>query len=110
MEPMQNLIDQMVMYISFQAARLDEFRLQMFLKWLKSHNSAVRNLGRIYLETEHPAGDNNSCMQNSLKSWFESLPLSGLIWEYRLILTEIRWWRTLDERSLDRILKEDTED
>jgi len=107
---MQILIDQMVTYISFQAARLDEFRLQMFLKWLKSHNSTVRNMGRVCFEIEHPSEDNNSCLQNSLKSWLESLPLSGLIWEYRLILTEIRWWRTLDDRSLDRILKEDAED
>jgi hypothetical protein len=107
---MQILIDQMVTYVSFQAAKLDDFRLQMFLKWLKSHNSAVRNMELSYLEVEHPSEDNNGCLRSRLKSWFESLPLSGLIWEYQLILTEIRWWRTLDQRSLDRILKEDTED
>lgn len=107
---MQILIDQMVTHISFQAAQLDEFRLQMFLKWLKSHNSTVRNMRRSCLKVEPPTKDNNSCLKTSLKSWFESLPLSGLIWEFQLILTEIRWWRTLDDRSLDRILKEDAED
>jgi hypothetical protein len=45
-------------------------------------------------------------LRNSLKSWLESFPVAGLLWEYQLILTEIRWWRALDEPSLAKILKE----
>jgi len=102
---MQTLIDQMALYISLQTTRLDKCRLDMFLKWLKSHSSAVRNT------KQGPVGaELHSSLTNSLKTWFESLPVPGLLWEYQLILTEIRWWRTLDERSLARIMNEETKE
>jgi len=48
-------------------------------------------------------------LKNALKMSFESLPESGWLWEYQLILTEINWWRFLDEQSLIRILKDGEE-
>jgi hypothetical protein len=41
----------------------------------------------------------------NLKRWFESLPMQRLLWEYRLILGEITWWRDLDARRLLMILR-----
>ena len=111
MKPVQILMDQMISYISFQAHKLDDFRLGMFLKWLRSHSSAVRNATSTSGEVESQNKEiRHDYLNTSLKLWFESLPVPGLIWEYQLILTEIRWWRALDERSLDRILKEDAQD
>ena len=107
----QMFIDQMVSYISLQTYRLDDCRLQMFLRWLRSHSSAIRNAERVFDPAEIPNQDSiRNNIKKNLESWFESLPFSGLIWEYELILTEIRWWRGLDERSLARILSEDYED
>jgi hypothetical protein len=106
MEPTHILIDQMASYICFQAGRLDEFRLEMFLNWLKSHSSAVRNAECAGVETEDPCTAYTYILKDGLKLWFEALPLSGLLWEYRLILTEIRWWRNLDEPRLVKIMLE----
>jgi hypothetical protein len=85
----QVLIGQIVADISAQAAGLDELRLRMFMKWLKSHSSQVREAAQIQIEDA-------DCLQSGLKAWFGSLPLQGLLWEYRLLLTEIAWWRDLD--------------
>lgn len=106
MEPTHLLIDQMASYVCFQAGRLDEFRLEMFLHWLKSHSSAVRNAEWAGVETEAQCTPSACRLKDILKFWFEALPLSGLIWEYRLILAEIRWWRNLDEPRLVKIMLE----
>lgn len=110
MEPMQTLIDQMISYISFQTDKLDDCRFQLFMKWLKSHSSAVRNAEQVLIEFRPQDLEPVGSLRNSLKTWFESLPVSGLLWEYQLILTEIRWWGALDEPALVRILKENDED
>ena len=111
MQDIQSLIDQMVSYISAQAARLDRVRLHMFLKWLNSHSSTVRNADQhpIDLKLQNSQGINGP-LKNGLQIWFESLPFVGLLWEYQLILTEIHWWCALDDRSLLRILIADDED
>ena len=101
---MEILIDTMVSYITSQAAKLDDLRLQLFLRWLKSHSSAVRNGEPNPVEVQSENNDNRrSCLEKSLKLWLKALPLSGLIWEYQLVLTEIRWWRDLDETRLTKI-------
>ena len=97
---MQLLVDRLASYICFQAARLDEIRLQMFMTWLKSHSSAVRNSSSNH---EDQVNNQECGLKESLMLWFGMLPLSALIWEYRLILTEIRWWRELDEARLTKI-------
>ncbi len=105
------MIDQMVLCILAQAARLDQVRFQMFLKWLRSHSYQVRNPEQDPIDVEARNKEHiDRHLKNSLKTWFESLPVLGLLWEYQLILTEIRWWRSLDERSLGRILKADNEE
>jgi hypothetical protein len=110
MQDIHGVIDQMVSYISIQAARLDQVRFQMFLQWLKSHSSAVRNAEQNPIDVELRQKEHvNEQLMHGLKIWFESLPVIGLLWEYELILTEIHWWRALDERSLARILKADDE-
>ena len=107
----QMFIDQMVSYISLQTYRLDDCRIQMFLRWLKSHSSAVRNAESNFVRAELSSQASiHDGLKDALQTWFESLSFSGLIWEYELILTEIRWWRGLDERSLASILSEDYED
>jgi hypothetical protein len=110
MQDMRSVIDQMVLYILAQVARLDQVRFQMFLKWLKSHSYQVRNAEQDPIDVEARNKEHiDDHLKNSLKIWFESLPVLGLLWEYQLILTEIRWWCSLDERSLGRILKSDDE-
>ena len=104
---MEILISQLVSYIAFQAAKLDDLRLQMFLNWLASHSSAVRNGGPDPVKVPSQSKeDHRSHLEKSLAIWFNSLSLSGLIWEYRLVLTEIRWWRDLDETRLTKIALE----
>lgn len=111
MQDIQSVIDQMVLYVSVQAAKLDEIRLQMFLKWLQSHSSAVRNAEQNLIEVDVLNIKRiNDPLKNSLKIWFSSLPVAGLLWEYQLILTEIHWWRALDERSLARVLRAEYEE
>ena len=106
----QMLIDQMVTDISQQTNQLDACRFRLFLRWLKSHSSEVRKTQGTLVEARAPDKP-HACefLKDALKMWFESLPESGWIWEYQLILTEINWWRFLDEQSLVRILKDDKE-
>ncbi len=109
-ETSRKLIDQMVTDISLQTNQLDACRLRLFLRWLKSHSSEVRKTEGTLVEARAP-NKPRACerLKDALKLWFESLPESGWLWEYQLILTEINWWRFLDEQSLVRILKDDEE-
>ena len=111
MNDMQVLIEQMVSDISSQAARLDEVRLQKFLEWLKSHSSKVKTLEQVHIEVVvHDEGSIDDRLKNGLKTWLESLPMPGLLWEYHLLLNEIAWWRDLDPRTLVRILRSEGSD
>lgn len=103
---MQTLIEQMVSDISHQALRLDEVRLGLFLDWLNAHSSKVKNA----IHSNRPVADRpEGCVEEgfktSLKGWFDSLSMQGLLWEHHLILNEIDWWRNLDPRTLERFLK-----
>ena len=101
MNDIQVLIEQMVSDISSQAVRLDEVRLQKFLEWLKSHSSMVKTVGQALVEVEvHGEGSIDDRLKNDLKRWFESFPIQGLLWEYRLLLNEVAWWRDLDPHEL----------
>jgi hypothetical protein len=44
-------------------------------------------------------------LQTGLRTWFEFLPIKGLLWEYHLILDEIAWWCNFDPYRLIMILK-----
>jgi len=98
MNDMQILIEQLISDISGQAARLDESRLQMFLTWLAAHSSLVKTGEQVEVAVPED-GSLDDRLRIGLKGWFESLPLQGLLWEYRLLLEEIDWLRDLDPRS-----------
>ena len=110
MNDMQVLIEQMVSDISSQVVRLDEVRLQKFLEWLNAHSSKVKTITspdgqagkRIEFQSD---GRIDECLKNGLRTWFESLPMLGLLWEYHLILNEIAWWWDLDPRRLIMIMR-----
>jgi hypothetical protein len=40
-----------------------------------------------------------------LKTWLESLPAQGMLWEYRTVSVEIVWWRNLDPVRLKMIVE-----
>jgi hypothetical protein len=114
MNDLQSLIDQMAVDISSQAAQLDDLRLPRFLAWLSAHSIKVKiaadaneSIGNqvpmdVTLDQEATIEER---LKLNLKTWFESLPLRGLLWEYRLILDEIAWWRDLDPHRLNMILR-----
>ena len=91
MSDLQILIQQMAADITKQACVLEQVRLQRFMEWLVSHSSKVRGTGEplTWMSSREQ-------MELKLNAWFQSLPASGLLWEYRLILEEIIWWRDVD--------------
>jgi hypothetical protein len=94
MDEIQILIDQMASDVASQVFRLESPRLRLFLDWLVCHSSKVQTTGLSHLE----ANDGKQ-LESNLKVWFQSLPVTGLLWEYRLLLGEIAWWRDLDPAS-----------
>lgn len=91
MSDLQILIQQMAADITTQAGLLEQVRLERFMEWLVSHSSKVRGTGEplTWMSSREQ-------MELKLDTWFQSLPVSGLLWEYRLILDEIVWWRDVD--------------
>ncbi len=91
MSDLQILIQQMAADITAQAGLLEQVRLERFMEWLVSHSSKVRGDGEplTWMSTREE-------MESKLNAWFQSLPVRGLLWEYRLILEEIAWWRDAD--------------
>ena len=88
------LIGQMIVEIDGEATRLDDGRKRLFLEWLKAHSSQVKS-----------ALDSGSGLPAALEQWFLSIPTRGLLWEYRLVLEEITWWRELNSNRLRAILE-----
>jgi len=112
------LIEQMAMDISSQVLRLNEVRLKLFLDWLNAHSIKVRaatepEAQSLQLDQTDAASIREGRMEEQLKAvlqtWFESLPVQGMLWEYRLISDEIAWWRDLDARRLTTILRSEAE-
>ena len=91
MSDLQILIRQMAADITAKACVLEQVRLERFMEWLVSHSSKVRGNGEplTWMSSREQ-------MELKLNTWFQSLPVSGLLWEYRLILDEIVWWRDVD--------------
>jgi hypothetical protein len=94
MDEIQILIGQMASDIASQAFQLESTRLRLFLEWLVSHSSWVKVDGVSQIETN----DRNQ-LETNLKTWFQSLPVNGLLFEYRLLLEELVWWRAQDPAS-----------
>ena len=112
MSDLDILIEQMVLDIWAQAYQLDDQRLGMFLDWLITHSFEMkRSLGNN-IDTDPVALRGlvmQACIQSALKSWLQSLPGQGVLWEYKTVLAEIIWWRDLDPVSLKMILGSELE-
>ena len=91
MSELQILIRQMAADITAKACVLEQVRLERLMEWLVSHSSKVRGNGESLTWMS-----SREQMDLKLNTWFQSLPVSGLLWEYRLILEEIVWWRDVD--------------
>ena len=81
--------------LSDQAARLEEPRLCMFLDWLQCHCH--------WIPVQWVKQDRDE-IQNYLNRWMGTFTPEGLHAEYRLIMTEIRWWRNADEKTMMRCI------
>ena len=111
-------IPQIAAQIVTQATSLNPVRRKLFLEWLKAHSSRVGCGGRSAALSVPKvskdraeitaANQKEDYFENHLKGalmiWFESLPAAGVLWEYRLVLSELAWWRTLDGESLGMIM------
>ena len=108
MNDMNVLIEQMVLDIGTQAYQLDDQRLRMFLNWLAAHSGRMKVLTGNVLDMEVAVlrrTDMQEGFKSALKTWLESLPAQGMLWEYRTISFEIAWWRNLDPVRLKMILE-----
>ncbi len=111
MSELNVLIDQMVLDIGTQVFQLDDKRLQMFLNWLAAHSGSMKVLaGNVFdMDIAVLRGtDLQEGFKSALKTWLESLPAQGMLWEYRTISFEIAWWRNLDPVRLKMIVESET--
>jgi hypothetical protein len=112
MSELNVLIDQMVLDIGTQVFQLDDQRLRMFMNWLAAHSGRLKALtGNVFdMDIAVLRGtDLQEGFKSALKTWLESLPAQGLLWEYQTITGEIRWWRDLDPFRLKMITKTEEE-
>ena len=108
MSELNGLIDQMVLDIGTQVFQLDDQRLRMFLNWLAAHSGSMKVLaGNVFdMDIAVLRGtDLQEGFKSALKTWLESLPAQGMLWEYRTISFEIAWWRNLDPVRLKMIVE-----
>lgn len=108
MNELNVLIEQMVLDIVTQAYQLDNLRLRMFLNWLAAHSGRLKAVISNVLDLEVAVlrGTNlQEGFKSALKTWLESLPAQGMLWEYRTISFEIAWWRNLDPVRLKMIVE-----
>jgi len=111
MSELNVLIDQMVVDIETQAYQLDDLRLRMFLNWLAAHGGRLKALTGNVLDLDIAVlrgTDMQEGIKSALKTWLESLPAQGMLWEYRTISFEIAWWRNLDPVRLKMIMESET--
>jgi len=109
MNDLDVLIEQMVSDLSTQAFQLEERRLQLFLIWLMDHSSEMKGSFGKY-EPGSGDADMQEGFRSALKTWLQSLPTQGLLWEYQTITGEIRWWRDLDPSRWKMIVRSDAEE
>ena len=108
MSNMHVLIEQMVTEISTQTFQLEDRRLRLFLNWLMDHSCEMKvSLGPF--EPGSRDTDMQERFRTALKTWLQSLPAQGLLWEYQTITGEIGWWRDLDPSRWKLIIKTEEE-
>lgn len=111
MSELNVLIDQMVLDIGTHVFQLDDPRLRMFLNWLATHSGSMKVLAGNVLDMDIAVlrgTDLQEGFKSALKTWLESLPAQGMLWEYRTISFEIAWWRNLDPVRLKMIVESET--
>ena len=111
MSELNVLIDQMVLDIGTHVFQLDDPRLRMFLNWLAAHSGSMKVLTGDVLDMDIAVlrgSDMQEGFKSALKTWLESLPAQGMLWEYRTISFEIAWWRNLDPVRLKMIVESET--
>lgn len=111
MSELNGLIDQMVLDIGTQVFQLDDQRLRMFLNWLAAHSGSIKVLAGNVFDMDMAVlrgTDLQEGIKSALKTWLESLPAQGMLWEYRTISFEIAWWRNLDPVRLKMIVESET--
>ena len=111
MSELNVLIDQMVLDIGTHVFQLDDPRLRMFLNWLAAHSGSMKVLAGNVFEMDIAVlrgTDLQEGIKSALKTWLESLPAQGMLWEYRTISFEIAWWRNLDPVRLKMIVESET--
>jgi len=108
MSELNVLIEQMVLDIGTQVYQLDDLRLRMFMNWLAAHSGMMKALTGNVLDMDIAVlrgSDMQEQFKSALKTWLESLPAQGMLWEYRTISVEIVWWRNLDPARLKMIVE-----
>ena len=109
MSELDVLIEQMVTDLSTQAFQLEDRCLRLFLDWLMDHSSAMKvSLGTF--EPDLKGADMQERFRSALKTWLESLPAQGMLWEYQTITGEIHWWRDLDPSRWKMIVRSNVEE
>ena len=111
MSELNVLIEQMVLDIGTQMYQLDDLRLRMFLNWLAAHSGRLKAITGNVLDLDiavFRGTDMQEGFKSALKTWLESLPAQGMLWEYRTISFEIAWWRNLDPVRLKMIVESET--
>ena len=111
MSELNVLIDQMVLDIGTHVFQLDDPRLRMFLNWLAAHSGSMKVLAGNVLDMDIAVlrgTDLQEGFKSAQKTWLESLPAQGMLWEYRTISFEIAWWRNLDPVRLKMIVESET--
>ena len=111
MSELNVLIDQMVLDIGTHVFQLDDPRLRMFLNWLAAHSGSMKVLAGNVLDMDIAVlrgTDLQEGFKSALKTWLESLPAQGMLWEYRTISFEIAWWHNLDPVRLKMIVESET--
>ena len=71
-------------------------RRRFFLEWLCAHDR------RLACKKDDMPG----VMNSALKKWFTSLPEWDALQEYERVVSEIGWWRDLQEETLAQMLEE----
>jgi hypothetical protein len=95
---MQDFVQQVVKEIVAGVRELDPVCRRMFLNWMGNHASQVRCVD------EDPYQD---CLAIKLSVWLDSMSMVGILWEYRLIMVEIEWWKNLEQATRERIAAEE---
>ena len=83
--------------LSTQAIQLDELRLWLFLEWLQCHCCG---------DSTQWINQDGDEIRMFLNRWLEHFSPDGLHAEHELIMTEISWWKKVDEKTLVRCISE----